>query len=148
MFADTAYATVPPFADSEARHMCLLSADQTVPTTLRVPQRAIHGQVPWFLTQADATDASLETQGSFLFGAGTSSSEVITFLVHVRCEFKTLLDPSIITMRSSQLKHSDQTHASLDSPDLKDDEKEEDFSIEEIALLRKLRDARKRGDTS
>jgi hypothetical protein len=97
-FVSTPLASVPPFADSEARHLLLLSADQTVPGSLRIPNKSIHDLTKWFVTGADASDPVLDTQGTFFFGAGVSSSEAIQFVVRCDVEFRQMLDPQILSL--------------------------------------------------
>jgi hypothetical protein len=100
-FVSTPLASVPPFADTEARHLCLLSAFQTVPGSLRIPNKSIHDLTKWFVTGADASDPVLDTQGTFFFGGGASSSEVIQFAVRCDVEFRQMLDPQVLTLAFS-----------------------------------------------
>jgi hypothetical protein len=148
MWADSPYAVVPAFNDSEAKHMCLLSADQTNSTRLRIPGSAVHGQVPWFLTNADATDESLETQGKILFGAGVSSSEQIIFMMRCDVEFKTLLDPTIIAAlaRSRAVSSMTDSRNNLLSIPEQETEIDEKFSEDDVSLLRRIRAAKRDRD--
>lgn len=143
MFADSAYATVPAFADSEARHMVLLAKDSTVPKSLRVPGKAMQGQVPWFLTQNDATEPSLDLQGKILFGAAQSSSEIIVFKFRARVEFKTLLDPTIMAARSLART---QPFTKLPEPMEGPPDLKEKVTDDEIRFLKRLRAIRQESD--
>lgn len=140
MFADSAYAQVPTFANSEAKHMVLLSSEQTVPTTLRVPGKDMQGQVPWFLTQGDASDPSLDFQGKILFGASVSSAETLVFLIRCRVEFKTILDPTVMAARSlARTQKFNPIPKELSWSDPPDREK---ITEEEERLLARIRAAR------
>jgi hypothetical protein len=100
-FVSTPLATVPSFINSEARHLLLLSADQTVPGTLRIPNKSIHDLTKWFVTGADASDPTLDTQGTFFASAGSSSSELILLTVRCDVEFRQMLDPEVLALAFS-----------------------------------------------
>ncbi len=84
------------FANMEAPHVALISSNQTVPTRLSIPGKSLAGGLQWYLT--NGTTSYQDVQGSILFQSHTSSSEEITFKVVAVCEFKELVDPTIIAM--------------------------------------------------
>jgi hypothetical protein len=96
-FVSSPYYTAPAaFADIEATETCLLSASSTVSTKYRVAGSMIHDAVNWFVTEGDATDTALETQGQFFFRSTVISSETIYFKITLEFEFRGMIDPSVI----------------------------------------------------
>jgi hypothetical protein len=86
------------FANTEAPHMLLMSASQTVPGRLRIPIKSLEGGLKWYMSNGAATDPNLEVQGTIVFQSSVSSTEILTFKVTAICEFKELLDPTSIAL--------------------------------------------------
>ena len=96
---------MPAFANNEGECLVQQSSNQTVPSSLTVNQNHIHGLVPWFMTDADATDPNLEVQGKFLFGSSVESTEVIDFVLEVEVEFRDMFDPTVMTIDHIMARH-------------------------------------------
>jgi len=104
-FVPSAQSNVSSFANTEARRVLLMSANQTTSGRLEVGKSMIAGMLPWFLTNATATDTNLEVQGTFLFQSQVTSTETIYFKIHVEGEYKDLLDPATVTANLKKRFH-------------------------------------------
>jgi hypothetical protein len=87
------------FLEMESQHMACISAAQTVSTKLRIPKKALHGQLPWFLTKEHGTDPNLATQGRLRLHSSVSSAEDIVIKCTVGYKFKDLVDPTTFAER-------------------------------------------------
>ena len=95
-FVPSAVAGSSTFDNVEANRVVLVSANQTVPSRGSWTRAQMGSVVPWFLTNAAATDPSLEVQGVLNFQTSSSSTEVIYFKLSIDAEFKDLFDPGVV----------------------------------------------------